>query len=640
MEAAKNRRRLIVLTIVLGACFVTLGCRLVDLQVLQHEDFARLAEDQHDHFYYREAPRGDILDRRGSPLATSVPVKRICADPSILREQREEIARFLAPLFKTNEIGLLSAFSRTHLNKTGGMAMAQYVVLRNKVPVDEWEKIRSALTNQFAVMTAGRKFTKEFTKKDYLKLKYAWTRGVFSEDDQIRTYPSGQLAAHVLGFTGSREIIKNGHTNSMVVGAEGIEATFDEKLHGARGWVKTETTSGKQEIFIFREQDVEARPGLNVVLTIDSRVQQIVEEELVAPMTKHSAQSVSAIVIRPRTGEILAMATLPTFDPNRPGRGDVAARRNRIITDVFEPGSTFKTVTLAGALNDGAVRLTDRFDCENGAFTFAGRVLHDHEHYQVMSVEEIISKSSNIGTAKVAIRMGKERTFKYIWDFGFGQRTGIPLTGEVGGILPKPKDWALIHISRIPIGQGVAATPLQTAMALSAIANGGVLMRPMIVDRLTDEKGQTVVKYEPQVIRRVVSHAAAKQAVTALKTVVQTGTADKARLENYTVAGKTGTGEKPVHGVYTKEKYYASFIGFFPADDPELCIAVSVDEPLKRTGYYGAQVAAPVFKRIAERAANFLNIKPDLQPGGPNDVMADRERSADRPGVAQVRERF
>lgn len=639
MEAAKHRRRLIVLTIVLSACFVTLGCRLVDLQVLQHEEFARAADVQHEHFYFREAPRGDIVDRRGNPLATSVPVKRICVDPSVIHPQREELARFLAPLLKTNEIGLLSAFSKTRPTETGGVALAKYVILQQKVAVEEWEKIRSALTNQLALITAGRKFSTNYTRADHMAVRLAWTRGVFAQDDQIRMYPNGQLAAHVLGFTGSREVVKHGQTNSMVVGSEGIEATFDQKLHGARGWVKTETTSGKQELFVFREQDVEARPGLNVVLTIDSRVQQIVEEELAPAMAKHSAQSVSAIVVRPRTGEILAMATLPTFDPNRAGKFRPEARRNRIITDVFEPGSTFKTVVLAGALNDSVVRLSDRFDCENGRFLFAGRILHDHEHYQILSVEDIIAKSSNIGTAKVAIRMGKERTFKYIWDFGFGQRTGIPLTGEVNGILPRPKDWAQIHISRIPIGQGVAATQLQMAMALSAIANGGVLMRPMIVSSLVDESGQTVAKYEPQVVRRVVNETSAKQAVAAMKSVmVKGGTAEKAALENYTVAGKTGTAEKPVGGFYTKEKYFASFIGFFPADDPELCISVAIDEPNKRSGYYGGQIAAPVFKRIAERTANFLNIKPDIQPAPAADVMAGGERNGN--GVAQVREKL
>jgi len=521
------------------------------------------------------------------------------------------------------------------VNETGAVVAARYVVLKQKVPTEDWENIRSALTNQFAIITAGKKIP----KKEYGPLRLAWTRAIYTEDDQIRTYPNGQLAAQVLGFTGSKQVIQNDRTNSVVIGAEGIEATFDEKLHGARGWVKTETTSGKQELFIFREQDVEARPGLNVMLTIDSRVQHIVEEELIAPMTKHSPQSVSAIVVRPRTGEILAMATLPTFNPNLTAKSDPAARRNRIITDMFEPGSTFKTVTLAGALNDGAIRLNDRFDCGNGEFVFAGKVLHDHEHYSVLSVEEIIAKSSNIGTAKVAIKLGKERTYKYIRDFGFGQRTGLPLTGEAPGILPKVNDWALIHISRIPIGQGVAATPLQMVMALSAIGNDGVLMRPMIVDSLVDEKGQTVVKYEPQVVRRVVTEAAARDAVTAMKSVVAKGTAESAALVNYTVAGKTGTAQKPGIGGYSHNKYFASFIGFFPADNPELCIAVSVDEPT-RNGYYGGQVAAPVFKRIAERTANFLNIKPDVQPGGPTDAVADKNGAAERGGVAQVREKL
>jgi cell division protein FtsI/penicillin-binding protein 2 len=364
-------------------------------------------------------------------------------------------------------------------------------------------------------------------------------------------------------------------------------------------------------------------------------VQQIVEEELVPVMAKHHAQSVSAIVVRPRTGEILALATLPTFDPNQPGRWPAASRRNRVITDTFEPGSTFKTVTLAGALNDGEVKLTDMYDCENGAFFFAGRILHDHENYPALSVEQIIAKSSNIGTAKVAIRMGKHRVYKYIWDFGFGQRSGIPLAGEVAGSLARPERWKPIHISRIPIGHGVSATPLQMVMAMSAVANGGVLMRPMLVDSLVDEHGQTVVKYQPQPVRQVISEAAARQTVQALKTVVDKGTADKAALEHYTVAGKTGTAQKVVDGQYSHEKYYSSFIGFFPTDDPELCIAVAVDEPVKKTGYYGGQIAAPVFKRIAERTANFLNIKPDVLPPPPDDVArSDKTRDA---RVTQVR---
>jgi len=632
METAKNRRRLIALTIVLTVCFVGLGCRLVDLQWVRHDELRSLAENQHRHSYFREAPRGDIRDRRGNLLATSTPVKNICADPARLKGHHEEVARFLAPLLNTNESVLISLLARnTRTNASGRILPNHWVLLKKKVSVDDWEKIQSALGEEYTNRVSGGLLT----KKQRQDLQLAWTKSIYPEEDQIRTYPNGTLAAHVLGFTGGFPLVLNGETNWITTGVEGVERTFDDRVRGARGWVKTETTIQGRELFAFRDQDVEARPGLNVVLTIDGRVQQIVEEELAPAMAKHGAQSVSAIVVRPRTGEILAMASLPTFDPNEAGRWPAANRRNRIITDTFEPGSTFKTVTLAGALNDGSVRLTDMYDCENGAFYFAGRVLHDHEHYPVLSVEQIIAKSSNIGTAKVAIKMGKERVYKYIWDFGFGQRSGIPLAGEDAGSLAKPHNWKLIHISRIPIGHGVTATPLQMVMALSAMANDGVLMRPMLVDSLVDEKGQTVVKYQPQIVRRVIGESAARQTVQALRTVVDKGTADKAALEHYTVAGKTGTAQKVVDGQYSHEKYYSSFIGFFPTENAELCIAVAIDEPVKKTGYYGGQIAAPIFKRIAERAANFLNIKPDVEPAQPEDV-ATAEKLRDAP-VTQVR---
>ncbi len=632
MEAAKNRRRLVVLTIALALCFVGLGCRLVDLQWARHDELRALAENQHHHSYFREAPRGDIRDRRGNLLATSTPVKNVCADPALLKGHQVEMARFLAPLLNTNESVLVTLLSRqTRTNRDGDVMPNHWVSLKKKVSVDDWEKIYAALGEEFTNRVAGL----ALSKTEYRALKIVWMKSIYTEEDQIRTYPNGQLAAHVLGFTGAATILVNGETNSITTGVEGIERTFDDKVRGARGWVKTQTTSGGKELFTFREQDVEARPGLNVVLTIDGRVQQIVEEEIAPVVSKHFPQSISAIVVRPRTGEILAMATLPTFDPNRAGDYRAEHRRNRIITDTFEPGSTFKTVTLAGALNDGVAQLGDMFDCENGYFYFAGYPLRDHEHYPFLSVEQIIAKSSNIGTAKVAMKLGEERVYKYIWDFGFGQRTGVPLAGESIGILPKVKQWKKIHISRIPIGQGVAATPLQMVMALSAVGNGGVLMRPMLVDSLVDDKGQTVVKYQPQAVRRVISETSAKQTVQALKSVVDKGTADKAALEHYTVAGKTGTAQKVVDGQYSHEKYYASFIGFFPADNPELCIAVSIDEPLKKTGYYGGQIAAPIFKRIAERAANFLNVKPDVQPATPGD-MTTSDKSAE-PAVIQVR---
>jgi cell division protein FtsI (penicillin-binding protein 3) len=333
-------------------------------------------------------------------------------------------------------------------------------------------------------------------------------------------------------------------------------------------------------------------------------------------VTEHSAFSGVVIVLRPKTGEILALANYPTFDPNAFNKASAAARLNHAINDQHEPGSTFKTVTVASAIDDGIVRLDDVFGLDNGAFRYGGFTLHDHDPGRVtaMSVREIIAKSSNIGTAKIGIKMGKDRLYKHMLDFGFGEKTGIPLTGEAPGYYPKFKDWRDINVARIPIGQGLTATPLQMAFAVGAIANGGVLMRPMIVDRLVDEKGQTVVKFPPVAVRRVVSEASGRLTVSALKSVVEKGTAEKAALEHYTVAGKTGTAQKADARGYSKEKYYASFIGFFPADNPELLIYVAIDEPLKRTGYYGGSVCAPVFKRIAERAANYLNIQPDIQP--------------------------
>ena len=296
-------------------------------------------------------------------------------------------------------------------------------------------------------------------------------------DDQLRVYPNQTLAAHVLGLCwhgrdrGRTAIAfwrPRARTASSIV--------FNSKLAGARGWRVTETDHQRRELVALREQDVEPHDGLNVVLTIDSVIQHIVESALAEAMEKHSPISISGIVVRPRTGEILAMATLPNFDPNNPGAASADAHRNRVITDIVEPGSTFKIVVVSGALNDRTVRLSDTFDCEHGRFHFAGRVLHDHESYGVLSVEEIITKSSNIGAAKIGIKMGPPRLYDYIRSFGFGTRTGIPLQGEVVGIVHPVKDWYKVSIAQIPMGHGIAVTRLQMMMAMCAIANNGVLM--------------------------------------------------------------------------------------------------------------------------------------------------------------------
>lgn len=370
----------------------------------------------------------------------------------------------------------------------------------------------------------------------------------------------------------------------------------------------------RRELVAYREQDIEARDGLNAVLTIDAQLQYILETGLAEAVAKHTPVSISAIMVRPKTGEILAMVTLPNFDPNRPSAFTPDALRNRAISDVAEPGSTFKIVVVSGALNENIVSLTDQFDCEHGRFSYAGRILHDHDtKHGILSVESIITHSSNIGAAKIGIRMGEAKLYEYVSHFGFGTKTGVPLIGEVSGIVHPTKKWSKVSIAQIPMGHGVAVTPLQMVMAMSAIANGGHLMRPILVDRLEDEEGHVVAKYQPQMVREVVSSSTARQMVSALKTVVSPeGTAVKARLENYSVAGKTGTAQKIENGLYSSTKFFSSFIGFFPADDPELCISIVLDEP--KQGHYGGETAAPYFKNIAERAANYLNIKPDIFP--------------------------
>ncbi|HVV71109.1 MAG TPA: penicillin-binding protein 2, partial [Verrucomicrobiae bacterium] len=571
-----------------------------------------------------EPRRGDILDVRGTVLATTVPTKKVCADPVAMLGHAPEVAHLLAPLLGIAEPALAQNLAlSTHRNDKGEVVTNRYVCLKRRVPIEVWSKIQSAMTNLCPEIDQKKLSAAE--KNYYRGLRF---RSIFAEADQLRVYPNKTLASHVLGFVTAEDQEVDDFKVNETVGREGIEKTLNAQLQGIRGWRLTELDHRARELVNFREQDVEPQDGLNVVLTLDSGLQTIVESELASAMEKHTPISISGIVIRPRTGEVLALATLPEFDPNKPGDYSPDARRNRVITDVAEPGSTFKIVVVSGALNDGTVTLDENFDCEHGHWFFAGRTLHDHEAYGSLSVEGIITKSSNIGAGKVGVKMGENRLYDYISNYGFGTRTGIPLPGEVPGLVRPLKKWSKVSIAQIPMGQGIAVTRLQMLMAMCAIANNGVLMRPMLVDRLEDSEHNVVAKYSPQRVRRVISETAAKQMVEALKTVVAPdGTAPKAVLEHYTVAGKTGTAWKVENGAYVR-KYFSSFIGFFPADNPELCISITMDEP--KQGYYGGQIAAPVFKAIAERAANYLNIRPEdngANPGPDNLVTPGDVRS-------------
>ena len=474
-------RRLLLLGSLLGGAFALLACRLVDVQVIRHEELQAKAQ-QNAVREIRLAPRrGDILDANRNLLATSVFVKTVCADPTLLGDRQAEVARAIAPILQLDEREVYQKLQpQTLVNKKGETVLDKYVVLKSKVPVETWEQVRSAMTNlSFGVDE------KKLTRQEQQFFAYLRTKAVFADrvDEQVRNYPNESLAAHVIGFLGM-----DGQTNSptfgQIVGADGVERYMQEKLTGTAGLRVTETDARSREVVSLRRQEIAARDGYNVVLTIDSFLQHLLESSLAEGMKSHTPLNISGIVVRPQTGEILAMATLPSFDPGDL-KGDPAARRNRAITDVMEPGSTFKIVAVSGALNDRTVTLNDIFDCEHGLFVFAGRPLHDHDKKNGrLSVENIITKSSNIGAAKIGIKMGSRRLYEYMCDYGFGARTGIPLPFESPGIVHRVEKWSKVSIAQIPMGQGIAVTRLQMVMAMSAIANNGWLMRPLLVSRL------------------------------------------------------------------------------------------------------------------------------------------------------------
>lgn len=622
MTNKQQIRRALLLLAFLGAAFAGLGYRLVDLQVLRHDELSAKAERNTQREFWQAPRRGDILDVNGNILATSVPVKTVCADPSLIGSFQPIVARALAPVLNLGESELAQRLTpRLGRNAKGELVTngLHYIRLARTVPEETWQRIRAAMTN----LSFGLD-EKKLSRADRGFLRNLREHAVFAEPDQMRVYPNGALAAQVVGFSSAEEARAADRIATQIVGRDGVELSLQKPLSGVAGWRLTETDRAQRELVALRDEDVHPRDGLNAVLTIDAAVQHIVETTLADAMQKHTPKSITGIVMRPKTGEILAMVSLPSYDPNQP-KTITPEARNRVIVDVVEPGSTFKIVVASGALDQGVARLTDRFFCENGHFAYAGKVLHDHEPYGWLSLLEIVEKSSNIGASKIAIeRLGAQNLYDYASKFGVGQRTGILLPGEVRGTLNPVNKWYKVSLAQIPMGHGVLVTRLQMLYAMGAIANGGWLMRPMLVSRLQERDGGVVQRYAPERIRRVISETASRDMIEALKTVpTKNGTAPDAALKNYVAAGKTGTAQKAENGEYVHGKYISSFIGFFPADNPELCISVVMDEP--KEGYYGGKVCGPVFREIAERCASYLNIPPDpkLMTNAPSALIVE-----------------
>ena len=610
MSSQSQFTRALVLLAVLAIGFVVIAARLVDLQVVRHAELSRRVQENTQRELVQVPRRGDILDVNANVLATSVPVKTICADPSLIGSFQPLVAHALAPFLKMDEALLVKKLTPTLTRNAKGELDTNglhYVRLAKNVPEETWQKMSAAMTNlQFGVTVSN------LPKAQRMFVNNLRRHALMAESDQLRVYPLGPVAGQVVGFPRVEETNQNGRVVSQIIGCDGIEFAMQKQLAGVAGWRATAEDKKQQELVHLRDEDVPAHDGYDVVLTLDSVVQHIAELALVTAMEKHSPKSATCIVMRPKTGEILAMVSLPNYDPGKPSTISTNAR-NRVINDVVEPGSTFKIVPISGALNENVVSLNENFYCELGRFAYAGHILRDHDQQGNLTTEGIITHSSNIGAAKIGIKLGDQKLFQYACDFGFGQRTGITLPGEAKGLLYPPSDpihWTKVSIAQIPMGHGVAVTRLQMLMAMAAIANGGWLMQPMIVKQLQEHDGTLVQSYHPARVRQAVSEETAREMIHALKTVVsKQGTSPDAALKNYQVAGKTGTAQKAEAGGYSSTKFVSSFIGFFPADNPELCISVVLDEP--KEGHYGGKVCGPVFKDIAEQCATYLNIPPD-----------------------------
>jgi cell division protein FtsI/penicillin-binding protein 2 len=626
-------KRTLALLVLVALAFAGLGFRLVDLQVWRHDELSQQAELKTQLKQCFTAKRGDILDVNGNLLATSVSVQTICADPSLIGGQQAVVARALAPLLQLSEADLLQRLTPRIQKNSHGETVTNglhYVRLQKNVTDETCQKIQTAMSQlSFGVDETKLKKT---NPPLFAYLQSLRQCAISVEPGQLRVYPNGSLAAHVLGFVGTTE---NTDPSSEVFGRDGIEKFLNDRLRGASGWRKSGSDSHGKELRSERDEDVQAQNGLNVVLTIDAAIQHIVESALTNAMEKHAPESITGIVMRPRTGEILALASLPGFDPNNLRTINTNTEPDRVISDVMEPGSTFKTIVIAGALNEHIVTLNDVVYCEKGVFHYGGITLHDSEHNHLgdTPVWQVLQKSSNIGASKVGMKLQAPKLYDYMMDFGLGAFTGIPLPHEASAknFVRPPDQWGKYSIVQIPMGQGVAVTRLQMAMAIGAIANGGVLMHPMLVKRLEDADGNVIQRYEPQSVRRVVSEATAAEMTKALKTVVsKDGTAEFAAITNYVVAGKTGTAQKVVDGKYSNDRFVVSFIGYFPADNPELCISIVMDSPKEGGHAFGGALCGPIFSEIGRRCASYLNIPPDdISPisAVPSTVVASAQTS-------------
>jgi cell division protein FtsI (penicillin-binding protein 3) len=570
------RSRLVVCAGLFVLWTVSIEARLVYLQVIEHGDMMARANRQQLRTVKLPAKRGEIVDRTGRVLAYSVDADTIAADPTEVDDPEMVARRVCAAL--------------DHCTSSQREVMAE----------------RLSSRQQFAYLA------RQVSADEARRVKDLDLPGVAFYKESRRYYPKKDLAAHVLGYVG----VDN-------VGLAGLESTFDARIRGREGKMLLQTDARRRAMSSREERLPTAGDGLE--LTLDEYLQFIADRELRRGVAENGASGGTAVILQPDTGEILALANWPTFNPNAFNASEVVARRNRAVQDLYEPGSTFKIVTASAAIEEGLIRTTDQIDCSPGHITFGSRVIRDTHEYGVLPFIDVIAKSSNVGAIKVGMRVGSNRLSQYVSRFGFGQTLASDFRGENAGMVYSPERLDASALASVSMGYQVGVTPLQMAAAVAAVANGGELVEPHVVRAFVRNGHREEVPRN--VVRRAIAPETAAIVTEVMEAVVERGTAKSfAQIEGYTVAGKTGTASKIVNGHYSKSDYNASFVGFVPSRKPAVAIVVVIDSP-HAGSYYGAVVSAPVFKRIAEATLRHLGIGPTLN--APPPVIVARH---DHPG--------
>ena len=556
MFLRKYPLRFAVVFLFLFASFAYSIVFLIFIQIFRSDFLSNLALRQHEHSMVLEPRRGTIYDRNMRALAINLPVYSVYANARAMRREHDvdEVVEKLSGIFKVDP-----------------------------------QQVRDKLDKDKYFVWMARKVPQEI----YLHVKDLKLQGIGFIKESKRFYPNQSLASHLIGFAG----LDNN-------GLDGLERDYDKYLKGQPGHAIILRDAHSREL-MFDKGYVAPVDGFSVVLTIDETIQFIAERALDRMYKKYNAEGASIIVMDPRTGEILAFANRPTYNLEEASKSTPESRTDRALVFTYEPGSVFKIVTASAALQEGVIKEGDMVNCEHGAYRVANHILHDHEPLGTITFKQVIEQSSNIGTTKVAQRLGPQRVYNYAHHFRFGMKTGIDLPGEARGMLKPVSQWSKTSIGAVPIGQEVTVTPIQLMGAISAIANDGIYMRPFVVKYIKDNQGRIIFQHSPQVLDKVISKVTSQRMKVILKGVVDEGTGTKAAIPGIAVAGKTGTAQKVVSGIYSHAHFYATFAGFAPVENPRLACVVVFDDP--HPSYYGGTVSAPVFSEVMGDSLKYLN---------------------------------